>query len=57
MTRTADPGGISVWILGRSLYSGSRKGPRPSKVGTKRRLSQLMALRELVADRTVAIVW
>jgi hypothetical protein len=41
MTITADPGFISVCILGRFLYSGSRKGVRPSKVGTVRDWSQL----------------
>ena len=42
MTITADPGVISECIFGRSLYSGSRKGMRPSKVGTVSNLSQLV---------------
>ena len=46
MTMTADPGGISAWSLRRSLYSGSRKGVRPSKAGTKSKQSQFIALLE-----------
>jgi hypothetical protein len=40
MTITADPGVISVCIFGRSLYSGSRKGVRSSKVNTVRNMGQ-----------------